>query len=355
MGFCYSPILKTTDAELKALRHLGLEVLESALPILELTRSRRSKNNPEGSIAKRIDQIQDILGKHPFILDVTTEPAMSNAQIDSILFGGADGFRSWIRQVRDMRDQGLLVIPMIHYDPVHEVGVGRQIKRLLKLSPVLAFRVDPHDDDLDHYLRFFAQHMNISDLILVLDGRYLSLSNNPDGDYADYFHGKVTHIQSSHAPKGIVCAFSSFPDSVTRKHYGDDESGTFPVAELVTNRNLQSVGVVAGDYGSVHPLRYSTGGGTWIPRIDFVGDDDQFHYHRYRREDGGYVRAAGKVVDDEHYQAIAGPFTWGDTEIELAAGGEPSGKSPSHWIAVRVSLYITQMTLKFREGNQISL
>ena len=355
MPLCYCPILKTTTAELRGLENLSPGVSKDILPIIELTRSRRSKHNPDGDIGKRIDQIEDILEERPFILDVTTEQSMSNAQIDGILHGGRDGFQEWIDLVGKMQERGLRVIPVIHYDPKYKKGVRKQIDGLLEVSPTLAFRAGPWDQDLGEYLKVLSSSMDVSNVILILDAGYLSLSVNPKGNFASHFSLALKIAgEAGGSPKAIVCAFSSFPDSVTRKHYGGDEHGEFPVAELITHRSLRDEGVIAGDYASVHPVRYEMGGGTWIPRIDFIGADDKFHYYRYRREDGGYVRAAKHVRRDKQYK-MTSPPTWGDDEMQLAAEGEPSGKSPLHWIAVRVNSYITRLRKEFRKGPHISL
>ena len=57
-SFNYFPILKTTDAELHAYAELPLRVQEKILPIFELTRSRRSKNNPDADSWIRIESIR---------------------------------------------------------------------------------------------------------------------------------------------------------------------------------------------------------------------------------------------------------------------------------------------------------
>ncbi len=353
MPFHYCPIIKTTAAELRGLANLSANVSAGILPIIELTRSRRSKHNPDGRIEKRIEQIEEILDERPFILDVTTQESMSNSQIDGMLHGAPGGFKEWVKWIKGMRERDLQVIPMIHHDPDCADGTKMEIDELRKVAPCLAFRADPFDAEMPNYLALLQECMSLSDVILILDAGYLSLSLNKAGDYASYFDAALDRVEAVDPLKAVVCAFSSFPDSVTRKNYGDDESGEFPVAELITHRRLQKRRVVAGDYASVHPIRYNTGGGTWIPRIDFIVNDN-FHYHRYRREDGGYVQAAQSVIGNPAYKA-ATPPTWADNEIELASEGEPTGRSPLHWIAVRVNAYMSRVHQEFREGNHILL
>ena len=166
----------------------------------------------------------------------------------------------------------------------------------------------------------------------------------------------ITNTLNSSDFKAIITAFSSFPDYVTRTGYGNDTYGEFEVSEIAINLNLQSKGCIAGDYASIHPIRNNRSGGTWVPRIDFI-NNDKLYYHRYRREQGGYIKAAKEVISDPNYSQNR-DYTnrlWGDNEIILAANEEPSGKSPSHWIAVRVNLYMTYMYNKFKNSNNFSL
>jgi hypothetical protein len=355
MDKCYCPILKTTTAELRGLSFLDENAKEGLLPVIELTRSRRSKYNPDGDIKKRLDNLKESWGERPFMLDVTTEEDMQNTQIEDILQGGRDGFSDWVYWVTKARETGLSIIPAIHYDFDYENGVRKEIKALLRVVDTLAFRVGPYDDDLDEMLNNLSEWADLSNIVVLLDAGYQSLSVNPKGNFSSVFLDVASDILKREVPpKAVVGAFSSFPDSVRRKNYGSDAQGAFPIAELVTHRELKEHGVVAGDYGSVHPIRYDMGGGTWIPRIDFIDTNECFHYHRYRREDGGYERAARMVVKDSSYKPFTGDV-WGDREIRDAADGEPGGKSPVHWIAVRVNLYMTKMYRSFREGNHVSL
>ena len=106
-----------------------------------------------------------------------------------------------------------------------------------------------------------------------------------------------------------------------------------------------------GDFGSIHPVRYDTGGGGWIPRID-VPLNDKCFYHRYKRDEGSYVFCAKEVIKDSKYEKISGLNSWGDLEIKDASEDNPNGKNPSHWIAVRANLYMTRQCLRLHKLNR---
>lgn len=353
--FNYFPILKTTDSELNGFANLADEVKNNILPIFELTRSRRSKKNQEASINLRLEQLKQIVGNRPFILDLTTENDLSNREIDEMLTHYQNGYEKWVQLVAKLKNQGLNVIPIIHFNPYVLGDVKKEIQALEKLSPFLAFRVDVHDNELKEYLINIKKACsNTSNLIIILDGGFISIGAHLDN--APIFIPKIELINNSffNMPK-IVCSFSSFPPYVVMKDYGVDKNiDSFIISEFITEKNLPE-SVFGGDYGSVHPIRYKTGGGgTWIPRIDFIFNN-KFKYYRYRREEGGYEKAAKGVLLDPEYSSITEIDTWGDQEILAAAGGYPGGLNPSHWISVRINLYITRHYLRLRKYPHMSL
>lgn len=357
MEFRYLPLIKTTDAELKALSNLNPKVKSGILPIFELTRSRRSTLNPQATVDKRVEQIKEIIEKNPFILDLTTEDTLSNTEIASMLECD-NGFSAWCKFVkRTIQIEKLNAIPVIHYNPFAIADVKKEINTLKSISPTLAFRVGVDEEDLMSYLETISSVFDISNLILILDAEFQKLTDTSDtGDRSGQFAGILTRVQSRYSPKGVVCIFSSFPSSVNDGVYGNFGTGDFLISEAVTHEKLLSSfkDILYGDYGSIHPKRYNAFG-KWIPRIDNTYNKSRFYYYRQRREEGGYIEAAKKLIKDRRYQKIKEFDTWGDEEIVLAAEGTPTGRAPSHWIAVRVNNYITMQYLRVRRCPHMSL
>jgi Beta protein len=98
--------------------------------------------------------------------------------------------------------------------------------------------------------------------------------------------------------------------------------------------------IVYSDYASVHPIRYPTPDGSWVPRID-VFQNGQFAFSRLRNQDGGYA-AAAKIIVRNCGSTL--PNCWGSDQIKQAASGTLPGKSPSFWISARINMWITQRT-----------
>lgn len=358
MEYNYFPILKTTDAELKGYEKLPLEVKKGILPIFELTRSRRTPLNQNRAIQRNIDRIKIQITKNPFILDLTTEAQLKNEEIDDILEGNEDGYKKWVDLVKQLKDDGLNIIPVIHYNPYCLDDVALEIQNLLTISSTLAFRVVLPEDSIIEYLTNIFQHIKQENLILILDREFLSLQDgisDKSGDFLPQLNEISTQFPNI---KAIACAFSSFPDSVVRTGYGQQNEGSFARAEKITTGNLKNrtnmKNLYSSDYASIHPKRYYTSGAQWIPRIDFL-DSDKMFYFREKREKGGYIEVAKKVIRCKNYFPIKSVNVWGDDEIAAAANGYPNGLSPSHWIAVRVNLYISTQYVELKGENRMTL
>jgi hypothetical protein len=121
--------------------------------------------------------------------------------------------------------------------------------------------------------------------------------------------------------------------------FGDAE-GTIPLLELAVDdairRGADEAAFMYGDFGLIHPQRYQTRGGAWVPRVDFPTAEECI-YRRVRRESGGYVTAASNLVDAEEYDDFN---CWGTEQIRLAATGTPAGRNPSFWISVRSNIHM---------------
>ena len=351
--YYYFPILQTRDAELKGLDRLDSEVKDCILPIFELTRSRRTKNNNEGDIWKRIDQIKDAVGVRPFALDVTQLPTLSNAQTAQLLSSN-DNFSSWVNFIREVKGRGLNVIPTIHFDPDDLNSSKEEIVNLLKLSEFLLFRVDVRDSDVIDILKKLERVCDFSRLIVLLDAGFQSLEETPSGNFKTIYDEAINELNlSKKRPKAIICALSTFPAYVLGNGYGrEDAHDKFLIGENITNKALGKE-IFHGDYAAIHP-NIQEGGGGWVPRIDFTNEDN-FYYYRYRREEGGYVEAAKKIIASPHYCEIDNIRTWADEEIKLASRGIPNGRNPGHWIAVRVNLFVTKQFIRLRKSSGFSL
>ena len=334
----YAPIIKTTDAELRGYEHVTDQVRRRSLPIFELTKSRRTKKVPHGDIHRRMSRIRQVTRGYPFVLDVTTHSDLINPQIEQLL-DDTSAYRHWQNFLAEYDD--LPICPV-----VHAYSGGEDLTATTALADALerrfgrvAFRAGYSDSELPHYLRAIMEGLNSADsLFLVIDCEYVA----PDDDlsrFARQVQQRVAEVSEAAGGCTISVSASGFPKSAVAE--GQDHAGAFPMREVELFRLVTGglrYPVIYGDYCSIHPYRYDVRGGTWVPRVD-VPLDEQYLYTRYRRENGGYERAARAMFNWEHYEPIG---SWGDEQIQAAADGHPNGFSPVFWIAVRLNIHATR-------------
>jgi hypothetical protein len=354
MKISYLPLLKTTEAELKAYLNLDDKVKDNVLTIFELTKSRTTKKNQNGDIFIKIDKLKDLIEDRYYILDLTTEVKLSNAQIVEMLTVRQNGFEKWCDFIRQMNNDKL--IPVIHFvDDDTDKNITNQIKNLENISKYLCFRGDLFDVNLLDQIKVVLNAIRGNEkLILVIDAKFVEVKEI--NQVVDAFDKIISQIPSSKKIKIIAPLMSGFPASVISSGYGGNEYGDFKIAEVDVSKNLISklnskniTNVFYSDFGSVHPFRYDTMATRWVPRIDYPLDDT-FYYYRYRRDKGSYIKAAKKIISDTKYNKISSLSCWGEDEIEDASKGAPNGASPAYWISVRINLYITRQYIRLSKN-----
>ena len=349
----YIPIIKTTAAELKGFTNLSEKVKHDVLPLFELTRDRTHKvHYPEGRLEKALEKA---LATHPggrMIIDLTAHEDLINSEIER-MFDFQGGYNNWCSFIEEIcQHHSGQIIPTIQIDADHldespEEAVEQiqaQVRKLKQLCGSVVFRGGIDSLSASDFEEFITIILNAlpspQDLKVIIDCGYikpLTCSN-----YSEEVGEIALLLKSRLGINNLVVCASSFPKSVTAPNYGDDFYGSWRMEEVNLYRSLvdnyPAINWVYSDYASVHPVRYESRGGTWIPRVDAPLSSEVFYY-RKRRRDGGYSLAAQFVVGDPKFKGVT--ECWGRREIEKAARGLPSGRNPSHWISVRINIHIT--------------
>ncbi len=340
----YVPIIKSTQSELIGIQHLDEETKSGVLPVFELTKSRKTRLVPEGDIYRSLERITEVYPDRPFILDLTGHEDLANSQIEHF-FDYSGGYDNWCSFIEVLDNKNIYPAIQIVADEPERLGeITTQVRRLSKVSRKLALRIGVFDFDgneISQFLEYILKGIDKSRIILILDAGYIKPMQSEA--FAKEIIKQFNIINHKFLIQKPVIASSSFPRTVVMAGYGGDDFGIFPLEEVNLHRkltdSLPGTDWVYSDYGSIHPLRYSTRGGSWVPRIDFPLAE-QLYYYRYRRNKGGYTKAAAAVVGEkERYIPIE---CWGNKQILKAAAGAPKGKSPSFWISVRMNIHITR-------------
>lgn len=333
----YYPNIKTSDSEMRALKHLDKSVKEKIIPVFELTRSRITKNLPEGSLKKRLDQLIEAYGNYRFVLDLCTEEGLMNSETED-LFDESNDYENWLLFLQENTKNS--VIPCVLYiEDGDKENFQNQAIKLHKKYEYICLRTSALDENASKLLNWLIEV--IPQEKIILSALLYFIEPNQLDKYKQICNDYMRDVVGNKQPVVILFPASSFPKYITDMPGCEDDEGTFPATELILESHLQSTypnaAINKSDFASVHPIRYKTGGGNWIPRID-VFDGQNFSYTRTRRNDGGYLVAASSLKNSILNNLKK---SWGSEQISLAKAGKIFGKSPSYWISVRINHWIT--------------
>ncbi|WP_334085048.1 beta family protein [Helicobacter typhlonius] len=347
MDFVYFPILKSRTSELRAYENLSIPAKKEILPIIELTKSRVSKSNPEGSIEKKIEEIKKLLNDNLFILDLTTDDTLKNPQIDKMLFSFENGYAEWVNFIKKITNEYKLnIIPCIHYNPNCIEDVKLQIKQLKENigDLPLALRLIAKNKRNPEYIEKIKDITK--DCILILDGEY---SENP----LDFNLEAI----GEHNFKAIICAYSAFPPTLPDNKKDIEEYKMTEQKEYYLLRK-QYPHIFYGDYACTHPIRYDTQARGWLPRIDIplleCNQKDILYYCRCRTSEQvnteqAYQKCAKSLFGLSEIKNNLDTSIWGFQVFNDAVNGYVAGKSPSFWISVRMNIYISATLGKLKK------
>lgn len=349
----YIPIIKTSDAEIRAVENLNDDVKDDITPLFELTRSRRTKNIPRGDIIRRLDRLEEAYGPRQFVLDLTADLGSRNRQIEK-LQNNAGGYENWVKFMFLRKEDFSEIIPVIQ---ISDIGIDNardfyrrikeQVDSLNENFNNVVYRFPLEYEDFSEDLRVICRAISGEKVICIVDAGFITQEKS--SIYSTKAIDVIGELEDFSLGK-IVLAATSFHRNPTE--FGGEEDGEFQLEELLFYEKVSEAvesELIYGDYATINPIRIQQAGGRgWIPRIDMPTKDIIFYY-RSRRSQAeasyatAYTRVARRMVKDRRYKKVKGMINncWGIEQIELAAQGYPQGLSPSFWISVRMNIHIT--------------
>ncbi len=349
MSTKYFPIIKTTIAEIRAIRNLQKSDLQNMIPILELTKSRKSKNNQESCVYRKIDEVCELLGSKEFILDITGIESLVNEQIESFQ-DDSNGFENWCNFINKIKNDGVNVVPILLAYPDSSLkNLSLEASQLCRDDSKIAVRVPVCEADLEDLfdvLKTFISNHESSIEFLIFDAGYIDVLDDNNKKVVDVINGFLGCL-SKKFTGSCIFASSFFPASPLDKITGDKMNNSFSLGSSKFYHQIKAllgskVSIQYGDYACIHPYRGDGKAYNWIPRIDYPILDKVF-FSRTKREDGGYVSCAKTITALSEFSKD-NLICWGMSEIKLASGRSPGGLSPSYWISVRSNIHMTRMS-----------
>lgn len=370
----YYLIVKTAEAEIKALENTDPTVLNNLIPIIELTRGRRlpsKEKDPEKRklergkypYEKRLEKISNIFKGRRIIFDLTSDESLSSDEIEE-LFSPANGYRNWVGLLSRLKNNGDFsdITPCVILDAEDaslEDNMASEVYALTHLFDSVAYRNDIFDDNCYDDIEIIKDNLNGKKLYVIVDCSFVVQASI--ADYEKKVKARVTNLKRI-VPEGttiIVCA-TSFPRNIT--DIGNDFHDSFKLSEveLFTQLDEDGVKVEYADYGSINPIRNDTVvmAHGWIPRIDVPLMDSVFYYRERRPSNSKdyapqYTKVAKYVVADAKFPHDL-DWNWGVRQILNCASGEKPGSAPAFWIAVRMNIHLAQQIkrLSLREKKK---
>lgn len=368
----YFLVVKTADAEMKALENTDQTVMKGIVPIIELTRGRKlpskekdpekkKKEIPHYPYDKRLDKICDILkGKH-VIFDLTSDEALSSVEIKE-LYEPDEGYKKWLSLLTELKEKDCFssITPCIIInanDEQLDENLVKEVDSMTQMFDSIAYRSDIFDDNCYDDIEIIKPHLNGKQLVVIVDCSYVVQASI--SDYVKKVQARVTNLKKI-VPSDtvIIVSATSFPRNIS--DLGDDAHDKFILSEVEIWKQLKTNGisVAYSDYGSINPIRNDTivMAHGWIPRID-VALEDLIFYYRERRPDKTmdyapqYTKVAQYVVKDPEFPKDM-DWNWGIKQIRNCAAGSRPGSSPSFWIAVRMNIHIAQQVKRLAAQNK---
>ena len=356
----YVPIIKTGEAEIRAITKLTSTMIDGICPIIELTRGRQKTIELDGEkvitypFIKRLEKVKDTLKGKTVFFDLTTDERLLSNEIYR-LYDYKEGYKNWTEFINEnIGESGFQkIIPSILFnwdDKNFEVNFKLQLKNLSNFSSSVMYRTSLQTRDCYEELPLIIKHLpKDCQLWIVLDGGYL--------------HESAVNIAYNRCKRRIlnicekilddrnvkfVIAVTSYPDRAY--DYGEDVPIIINHSEVFLYEKLchDFPDIVYGDYAGINPIRNDliTMARGWIPRMDIpLIEKTKVYWKRrpkgvteYKRT---YVRLAEEVTNDPEFPNSL-YNEWGISEIQNCAEGFVSSSAPGFWISVRMYNHIFQ-------------
>ena len=295
----YALLLKTGESEIRAISQIPDK--KNILPIIELTRGRRSIKDTDGDIKKKIEKIEQIFSKSNLIIDLTSQDYLSNDQIKS-LYSPKNGYENWIQFTQNLKNRFANLYPTIIIDPDDDdfdYNFKSQISKLVNNFNGFAYRCDIEDDVYKDDLFIIKSQMDRKNIefFFVID---FSLIKCPNLDlYIKRGVDISIYVKKECPAAKIIVVSTSFPNT---NEFIKDKNRTIELLEqrLVDGIKKENIDVIYGDYGSINPIRNDEAvmRRGWSPRID-MALKDKIYFYRESRDGRDYTQTYKSVAENE--------------------------------------------------------
>lgn len=351
----YCLIVKTGDAEIRALENIPQSRISKIFPVIELTRGRKITKDNQASYPfnKRIEKLKSIFKGQDVCIDVTSEESLSSPETMS-LFNPRNGYENWVDFLCNLKDERCFnkITPTVLWnfdDPDYEQNISKQISTLLANFKEIAYRNSISDEGLYDDMTEFLYDKST---VFILDCGYIPMAsweNVAEKCKTRLSYTKKILKNATH----YVLASTSYPNNIGE--FGDNEHDTLSLGEIFLYEKVSQSfpDLIYGDYGTINPIRNDqvVMARGWIPKIDVPLERTLF-YHRKRRPKGEsaysntYIKVGKACIEDKQFpEDNIVKDIWGLRQIKLCSQGSVPSSTPSFWISVRMNIHIQQQLI----------
>lgn len=362
----YIPIIKTGEAEIRAISKLTPSMLKEMIPIIELTRGRQ-KTKTEGErkiisypFENRFAKVKEYLNGQTVFLDLTTDENLLSNEVYN-LYKSDNGYENWCNFVTtNVGKEGFgKIIPAILFnwdDDDFDSNFKIQIETLGEKCAEVMYRSSIQTKDCYDELPLILDYLpKDCDLWIILDCGYIQdaaveLAYNRCKKRIQNIKNRILNGHKAH----FVIASTSYPERAHDYGEGNPIIITNTEVKLHTALHVDFPDLYYGDYAGTNPIRKDmvVMARGWIPKIDISLIDKTKVYWRRRPKGtteykGTYIIVAEDVISDPEFP-IELSTEWGIKEIIRCADGDVSSSTPGFWISVRMFNHMNQQLMRLK-------
>lgn len=356
----YTLILKTGEAEIRALENTTDKIKDKILPVIELTRGRKLSTRKDQETPaeqypfdSRFQKIKEIFRNKEVCIDLTSDDALMNNKI-ATFYNPKNGYENWVNFLIQLKEENIFqtIIPSVIIsaeDENFDDNLLKQVIELKKHFSNLLYRNDIVDENCYSDLELLNEELKDINLYVIIDCEYVVQA--AQHLYSEKAKARVLNLMKLLNPNTtFIVSSTSFPNNISE--IGNDVKDTFKLCEVDIFNDFKAVPSLSNihysDYGSINPKRNDNVvmARGWIPRID-VPLQTEIYYYRQRRPKGvsqyssTYNDVARAVVSDSRFPEELSD-NWGILQIINCANGDSPASRPAFWISVRMCIHLEQ-------------
>lgn len=328
----YFPTLRTRAAELRGLKELDNQRKDKIVPLLTLGAWRGNSD-----LSKAAEKCVEAMDGRQFFMDLSSDSRKAEDHWAS-LHQSENSHEKWREFAKGFKG----AIPVVLMPTgARTRDVVQQASSIEDEHEYVAFRILDFSTHTPLVISAISALKNPNKAIVFIDCQYIRDA------MAAYISAAISTINTlrKEFPTLLISVLStSFPSSTLPFADISKQRGAIGIQERDLHARIGGSPVaIYGDHGSIHAVVYDdVPMMRWSPRIDYAA----FNAWYFERRAGigneqGYIECARAVIEN-FGDDMKETDIWGEKMIIEAANGNPYGKAPASWIAVRVNIHLSR-------------